>query len=51
MQNWDILDEKGYCSAQADFEDACEACDKLNIPIKSVNFVKQYWNEVFWYYN
>lgn len=47
MQNWDIADEKGFCMAEADFEDACEACDILNIPITHVNFVKEYWNEVF----
>lgn len=48
MQNWDIIDEQGVCSAHQDFQDACEVCDKINIPIKHVNFVKQYWNEVFW---
>lgn len=49
MQNWDIADEKGHCSSEQDFQDAQEACDILNIPLTSVNFVKHFWNEVFWY--
>lgn len=49
MQNWDIADETGFCMAEADFNDACEACDILKIPITHVNFVKEYWNEVFRY--
>jgi tRNA U34 2-thiouridine synthase MnmA/TrmU len=48
MQNWDITDEKGYCSADADYKDALFVCDRLNIKLTHVNFVKHYWNEVFW---
>ncbi|EFA07642.2 mitochondrial tRNA-specific 2-thiouridylase 1 [Tribolium castaneum] len=47
MQNWDIADEKGYCSADADYKDAALVCDKLDIKLTHVNFVKHYWNEVF----
>ncbi|KAH0808668.1 hypothetical protein GEV33_014123 [Tenebrio molitor] len=47
MQNWDITDEKGYCSADADYKDALFVCDRLNIKLTHVNFVKHYWNEVF----
>lgn len=47
MQNWDIADETGFCSADADFNDASYVCDKLQVPLHRVNFVKQYWNEVF----
>lgn len=49
MQNWDIRDEKGVCSAENDYQDASYVCDKLNIKLHHVNFVKEYWNEVFWY--
>ncbi|KAJ3647703.1 hypothetical protein Zmor_019566 [Zophobas morio] len=47
MQNWDIADEKGVCSADADYKDAALVCGKLNIKLTHVNFVKHYWNEVF----
>ncbi|KAK9745436.1 Aminomethyltransferase beta-barrel domain [Popillia japonica] len=47
MQNWDITDEQGFCSASEDYKDAKYVCDKLNIPLISVNFVKEYWNDVF----
>ncbi|XP_057657492.1 mitochondrial tRNA-specific 2-thiouridylase 1 [Diorhabda carinulata] len=47
MQNWDIRDEKGVCSSEEDFKDAQFVCNKLGIKLNHVNFVKQYWNEVF----
>ncbi|KAG5680991.1 hypothetical protein PVAND_010465 [Polypedilum vanderplanki] len=47
MKNWDDRDEKGYCSSDREFEDAQLVADKLKIPLKEVNFVKNYWNEIF----
>ncbi|XP_014773038.1 mitochondrial tRNA-specific 2-thiouridylase 1 [Octopus bimaculoides] len=47
MRNWDIADENGFCAAETDFEDAQYTCDKLKIPLHQVNFVKEYWNNVF----
>uniref|UniRef100_A0A0K8T8H0 tRNA-5-taurinomethyluridine 2-sulfurtransferase n=1 Tax=Lygus hesperus TaxID=30085 RepID=A0A0K8T8H0_LYGHE len=47
MKNWDLTDENGYCSTEADLDDACFVCQKLNIPFHEVNFVKPYWNQVF----
>lgn len=47
MQNWDIADETGYCSANADYSDAQTLCNILKIKLHRVNFVKEYWNEVF----
>lgn len=47
MKNWDLTDETGLCSIEKDYEDAKYVCDKLEIPLTKVNFVKQYWNEVF----
>ncbi len=47
MRNWDALDETGVCSADKDEEDARFVCDKLNIPFHQVNFVKEYWHDVF----
>ncbi|CAH1117218.1 unnamed protein product [Phaedon cochleariae] len=47
MQNWDIRDEKGACSSEEDYADAQFICEKLNIKLHHVNFVKEYWTEVF----
>lgn len=47
MQNWDIADEQGQCSADKDYKDAAIVCDKLGIKLHHVNFVKYYWNDVF----
>lgn len=47
MKNWDLLDEKGVCSILNDLEDAKYTCNKLKIPFQEVDFVKEYWNEVF----
>ena len=51
MTNWDLTNETGHCMADHDREDARFVCDKLNIPFNEVNFVKEYWNDVFrWAY-
>lgn len=47
MRNWDEKDEKGHCTGDADAEDAEWVCRKLEIPFHEVNFVKDYWNNVF----
>nr|CAI5842711.1 unnamed protein product [Callosobruchus analis] len=47
MQNWDITDENGICTLQADYNDALFVARKLDIKLHHVNFIKQYWNEVF----
>lgn len=47
MKNWDLADENGICSVSSDLEDAKFACNRLKIPFHEVNFVKEYWNEVF----
>lgn len=47
MNNWDIVDETGVCSTQKDYEDAQKICKKLDIPLFKVDFVKEYWNNVF----
>ncbi|KAI4502493.1 hypothetical protein M0802_002405 [Mischocyttarus mexicanus] len=47
MKNWDIVNEKGVCLAEQDYNDAKKICDKLDIPLFQVNFVKEYWNSVF----
>lgn len=47
MRNWDSKDEFGFCSADKDAEDAEKTCRFLDIPFVEVNFVKEYWNNVF----
>ncbi|KAK4296636.1 hypothetical protein Pmani_030882 [Petrolisthes manimaculis] len=49
MRNWDERDEKGHCTADIEAEDAEWVCNKLGIPFHEVNFVKEYWNDVFTY--
>lgn len=49
MKNWDIRDETGKCTVERDYEDARWVCVKLKIPLIQVDFVKEYWNEVFRY--
>lgn len=48
MRNWDETDEKGFCSSDKDYEDALHISERLQIPLKRVDYVKEYWNEVFW---
>ena len=48
MKNWDGDDES--CSSEEDYKDALLVCDKLNIPLRSVNFSKEYWDSVFKYF-
>lgn len=47
MKNWDEFDEMGRCSGEQDLLDAEYTCNKLNIELKQVNYVKDYWNSVF----
>lgn len=48
LRNWDETDEKGFCTSDKDYEDAQHISERLEIPLLKVNFVKEYWNEVFW---
>ena len=47
MQNWDEVEERGNCSGEQDLKDAEKACERLGIELHTVNFVKEYWTEVF----
>lgn len=47
MRNWDGVDETGVCTADKDCEEAERVASKLDIKFNVVNFVKEYWNEVF----
>lgn len=57
MKNWDsningdsegITD--GVCPQELDFIDAKKVCDFLGIPLYRVDFIKEYWDNVFSYF-
>ncbi len=50
MKNWEEDDTQEYCSAAEDLADAQQVCDKLDIPLHSVNFSSEYWDRVFAYF-
>jgi len=60
MRNWDALvnnDVEGnptldnnICPQEQDYNDALNVCEKLNIPLHRVDFVKEYWDYVFTYF-
>ena len=60
MRNWDqeanndLLGnpniENNVCPQENDYLDAKAVCEKLNIPLYRVDFVKEYWDYVFTYF-
>ncbi len=60
MRNWDssinndILGnptlQNDICPQEQDYNDALAVCQKLNIPLHRVDFVKEYWDYVFTYF-
>ena len=46
MRNWED-DERGYCTAAADLQDARRVCDELGIPLHTANFAAEYRSRVF----
>lgn len=47
MKNWEEKDENGQCHAARDYEDVARVCDRLDIPYYAVEFVQEYWDQVF----
>ena len=60
MRNWDSArnnDISGnptidnvICPQEEDYEDARVVCEKLDIPLHRVDFIKEYWDYVFTYF-
>ena len=60
MRNWDASlnnDIQGnptlnnnICPQEEDYNDAVKVCEKLNIPLHRIDFVKEYWDYVFTYF-
>ena len=47
MKNWEESDSQGKCLASKDQEDAAKVCKHLDIPLYTVNFTEDYYNQVF----
>ena len=50
MKNWEEQDENGICTAENDWRDVREVCERIDIPYYSVNFAREYWDRVFDYF-
>jgi len=60
MRNWDSSINNDYlgnpninnniCPQEQDYNDALAVCNKLNIPLHRIDFVKEYWDYVFEYF-
>ena len=47
MKNWDDDDDRAYCPAKLDLQDARGVCERLDIGLQTVSFSAEYWNRVF----
>jgi tRNA-specific 2-thiouridylase len=47
MKNWEEKTSEGVCLSSQDYEDVVKVCKQIDIPYFSVNFVKEYWDNVF----
>lgn len=47
MKNWEEFDEHGVCQSSKEFADVVAVCEKLDIPYYSVDFIKEYRDQVF----
>ena len=48
LGNPDLMDE--VCPQEKDYQDAKAVADKLGIKLHRVDFIEEYWNEVFTYF-
>lgn len=47
MKNWEEQDANGQCTSAKDYDDVALTCAHIGIPFRSVNFVKEYREQVF----
>lgn len=47
MNNWEKEGDEGLCTAQQDWADVRDCCDRIGIPYYAVNFKKEYQDRVF----
>lgn len=50
MNNWEEEDETGVCTSEQDWADVRRVCDVIGIPYYSVNFAREYRENVFAYF-
>ncbi len=57
MRNWDSLvngedyqNDDIICPQERDYNDALDVCKHLDIPLHRVDFIKEYWDNVFKYF-
>ncbi len=60
MRNWDAAlnndiegnptFDQNICPQEQDYNDALEVCKQLDIPLHRVDFIKEYWDDVFTYF-
>ncbi len=50
MKNWEEKDPGSRCSTEEDYQDALQVCQQLKLHLHSVNFSKQYQENVFQYF-
>ncbi len=60
MRNWDSNVNNDFlgnpnlgnniCPQEEDYNDALDVCNKIGIPLYRVNFIKEYWDNVFTYF-
>ena len=60
MRNWDSMANNDYlgnptidddiCPQEKDYYDAVAVAKKLNLPMQRVDYVKEYWDNVFTYF-
>lgn len=50
MKNWEEQDESGVCTATEDYDDVRRVCEVIDIPYYTVNFAKEYYDNVFAYF-
>ena len=47
MVNWDEKDELGVCTSDTEYRQVQEVCHHIGILCHRVEFIKEYWNNVF----
>lgn len=47
MKNWEEQTAEGTCKAALEYEDVVRVCEQIDVPYYSVNFVKEYRENVF----
>ena len=47
MKNWEETTDDGHCTAEEDYFDVKQVCNKIGIPYYTVNYSKEYYDNVF----